>query len=174
MTYNELLTLKGTNNISFADMLQTQEWIDKRKKIIMRDKNKCRNCGVFPTDTEEDIFGNFQFHFWFINDDLDIRVAKRPYHLEVFHKYYIINRLPWEFNDDALITLCQYCHEDFHKKNNLKVFASDGITPIEIAICSKCNGSGYLPEYHHVQSGICFKCRGNGNDFFNMKFNSTI
>lgn len=28
--------------------------------------------------------------------------------------------------------------------------------------CPKCGGSGYLPEYHMVSNGICFKCEGSG------------
>ncbi len=32
--------------------------------------------------------------------------------------------------------------------------------PIRI-ICDRCNGSGRIPRYNHVEGGICFKCRGN-------------
>lgn len=28
--------------------------------------------------------------------------------------------------------------------------------------CSRCNGSGYLQEFRHIQSGACFKCDGKG------------
>lgn len=28
--------------------------------------------------------------------------------------------------------------------------------------CSRCNGSGYLPQYEHVENGICFRCWGEG------------
>jgi hypothetical protein len=27
--------------------------------------------------------------------------------------------------------------------------------------CDRCNGSGYIPRFNHVEHGICFKCRGN-------------
>lgn len=27
--------------------------------------------------------------------------------------------------------------------------------------CDRCNGSGYIPKFNHVERGICFKCRGN-------------
>jgi len=27
--------------------------------------------------------------------------------------------------------------------------------------CSRCSGTGHLPQYKHVEGGICFKCRGN-------------
>lgn len=33
--------------------------------------------------------------------------------------------------------------------------------------CKKCHGSGYIPEYRHIQDGICFLCWGTGkNDFY--------
>jgi len=31
--------------------------------------------------------------------------------LEVHHKYYYPGKLPWEYTDNALITLCHKCHE---------------------------------------------------------------
>lgn len=30
--------------------------------------------------------------------------------------------------------------------------------------CSRCSGSGYLPEFSHVEGGVCFRCRGTGRD----------
>jgi|GEM_PF-3064023 len=29
-------------------------------------------------------------------------------------------------------------------------------------ICTRCGGSGYLPEYNHVEGGVCFACGGSG------------
>ena len=26
--------------------------------------------------------------------------------------------------------------------------------------CPRCGGTGYLPQYRHIENGICFKCRG--------------
>lgn len=28
--------------------------------------------------------------------------------------------------------------------------------------CNRCNGSGYLRQFNHVEGGVCFKCRGAG------------
>ena len=33
--------------------------------------------------------------------------------------------------------------------------------PIRI-ICDRCSGSGSLPQFKHIENGVCFKCRGNG------------
>jgi DnaJ-class molecular chaperone len=29
-------------------------------------------------------------------------------------------------------------------------------------ICISCNGSGYLPQYKHIDNGTCFECGGSG------------
>lgn len=29
--------------------------------------------------------------------------------------------------------------------------------------CNKCNSTGYIEYYAHVQGGICFRCRGTGH-----------
>lgn len=28
--------------------------------------------------------------------------------------------------------------------------------------CPRCSGRGYLPQYKHVQGGVCFRCGGDG------------
>jgi hypothetical protein len=33
----------------------------------------------------------------------------------------------------------------------------------ETSGCPRCGGSGYLPEFSHVQGGVCFLCGGGGN-----------
>ena len=30
--------------------------------------------------------------------------------------------------------------------------------------CDRCNGSGYIARYNHIENGICFKCRGVGSN----------
>jgi len=35
--------------------------------------------------------------------------------LQVHHRYYIANRLPWHYPGFALITLCDKCHESEHE-----------------------------------------------------------
>ena len=27
--------------------------------------------------------------------------------------------------------------------------------------CDRCSGTGRLPQFNHIEAGICFKCRGN-------------
>jgi hypothetical protein len=30
--------------------------------------------------------------------------------------------------------------------------------------CSRCGGEGEIPQFRHVEGGICFKCRGSGKE----------
>ena len=36
--------------------------------------------------------------------------------------------------------------------------------------CYKCNGSGYISKYHHIQNGICFSCWGSGSHIFESNY----
>ena len=49
-------------------------------------------------------------------------------------------------------------HADFAPTNNLFVMSTT-IIPIT-STCPRCNGQGRLPQFNHVQNGICFRCRG--------------
>lgn len=82
--------------------------------------------------------------------------------LQVHHKYYIHKRLPWKYEDDAFITYCAKCHQEFHDYNNVKVYSEIGgiLKEINYTPCKRCNGSGFLSQYLHVQNGICFRCKG--------------
>lgn len=75
---------------TYEDLLKCEEWKEKRDKILKRDRYRCRWCR-----------------------------SKKS--LQVHHKYY--SRYPngqkvepWNYPDDALITLCDKCHEKAHKK----------------------------------------------------------
>ena len=49
-------------------------------------------------------------------------------------------------------------------------------------VCIRCNGNGYLPQFMHVEAGVCFRCRGKktnrwiarnekGSKWYESKFN---
>lgn len=83
--------------------------------------------------------------------------------LNVHHEFYIDGKKPWEYHDGALITLCEECHKKRHR-SLVPIYKDTRCLDI-IGVyckCDKCSGSGYLPQYHHVQGGICFKCGGEG------------
>lgn len=87
-----------------------------------------------------------------------------PKALNVHHKCYISGKNPWEYKNDALITLCQDCHCNEHKSTQTPVYKDlyDKQVIAYAQICDRCGGSGYLPQYHHVEGGVCFKCYGEG------------
>jgi hypothetical protein len=89
--------------------------------------------------------------------------------IQVHHKYYIRGRKPWEYDNDALITLCNWCHWDLHQNlESITVYDEDMKNPQNLIPCSRCGGMGEFPEYSHIQNGICFKCRGSRFERFRI------
>lgn len=83
--------------------------------------------------------------------------------LHVHHKLYILNRKPWGYNDDVLITLCSDCHGKIHQTHKTPLLLENGIVINQsLRICDRCGGRGELPEYKYNMNGICFKCHGAG------------
>jgi hypothetical protein len=66
---------------SYSELLKDPHWQKKRLEILQRDEFKCRSC----------------------NDDIST--------LHVHHLRYDSKLLPWEYDNDDLITLCESCHK---------------------------------------------------------------
>ena len=66
---------------SYAEKLKDPRWQKKRLEIFERDSWKCQACGA-----------------------TEIMLC-------VHHRYYNKNAEPWEYHNDALVTLCELCHE---------------------------------------------------------------
>lgn len=67
---------------SYSELLKDPRWQKKRLQIMNRDKFTCKLCGDKETT------------------------------LNVHHKKYTKDSFPWEYNNDDLITLCEYCHKE--------------------------------------------------------------
>jgi 5-methylcytosine-specific restriction endonuclease McrA len=80
--------------------------------------------------------------------------------LHVHHKYYQEGKLPWEYPDSALVTLCWKCHENLHQNESVPYLNKEGKQTKILTPCFRCYGAGYFPEFYHVQNGICFRCEG--------------
>ena len=78
---------KQFENLSYSDLLLTDEWKNKRGEIIQRDNNKCTKCGEIE---------QLQVHHTY---------------------YLNRNTYPWDYPNECLITLCEKCHNDFHSNN---------------------------------------------------------
>lgn len=181
-SYDQLLSELGTSNINYDDLLSTTEWRNRRNEIVSRDKCICTNCGKSETIHHHDERLWKHFNLWIEIDgiedsqyvkglgtvlkpkNLNITASSKPFYLHVHHKYYVINRLPWEYKDSALVTLCNWCHWELHKNEKVQVYLEDGVTVANYNLCIRCNGAGWFPEYKHVEGGVCFKCRGSRFD----------
>lgn len=80
--------------VSYGEKLKNPLWQKKRLEIMQRDDFRCHQC-------------------------LDSKST-----LNVHHKKYIYGRDPWEYDNKYLVTLCDRCHDKYHKywkdcENNL-------------------------------------------------------
>lgn len=81
---------------SYEELLKRPEWHTKAIRIKERDSWRCAYCGNICD-------------------------------LEVHHKYYSRypndqKVAPWNYPDDALITLCHKCHEKVHQTKTIKLY----------------------------------------------------
>ena len=87
---------------NYSELLKHPKWQKKRLKILERDKFQCRSCE--QTDKT----------------------------LHVHHLYYDYKLKPWEYEDEDLMTLCEYCHGIMHllRRNNI-----DPIMTMRVTTC---------------------------------------
>ncbi len=92
------------------------------------------------------------------------KIQKEKIWLHVHHTYYIFEYLPWSYPNESLITLCHNCHMEYHKNEKFPIFVviNGKLYPADYTQCEKCSSAGIIPEYMHVQNGICFNCGGKG------------
>lgn len=177
---------QGKFFMNYEELLWTQEWIYFRNEIRYRDKETCTKCSLsqYKEMSNEEFVKvlassgyNKYYDLYegkFVDEPNEFTLKKNTDYpskfkydekvkLEIHHKYYIWGKLPWEYNCNALTTLCDSCHEKEHFENNRIVYSTDSLTTKKnLKDCSKCNGIGYINAYRHVQNGICFNCWGFG------------
>lgn len=85
--------------------------------------------------------------------------------LNVHHRYYVSGKLAWEYDNSALQTVCFKCHTLIHQTTEIPCYSDDGRLHSAAIPCWKCNGSGYLEEYHYYHHGVCFTCGGTGDNY---------
>lgn len=71
-------------NKNYFELLKHPNWQKKRLEILQRDNFTCKGCG----DTDKT--------------------------LNIHHKYYDFEIMPWEYTNNSLITLCDECHKHWH------------------------------------------------------------
>lgn len=82
----------------YQNLLKKPEWFIKRKQILDRDDNQCKNCG----SRNNLVAHHRQYHFLKRKNDF---------------------KLPWEYNNHYLITLCYDCHTIGHGNYKVPVFS---------------------------------------------------
>lgn len=85
--------------------------------------------------------------------------------LNIHHEYYLLGKKPWEYSNDAFVTLCSECHQKRHLHQKTPIYEvvnNDRKISCYARLCNKCNGTGYLPQYSYYCGGICFDCNGEG------------
>lgn len=90
------------------------------------------------------------------------KICSSKDNLQVHHRYYVFKCDPWDYDDRALVTLCESCHKLVHDTLSPLVYSINGgaLVRMNFTPCRRCNGYGYLQEYKHIQNGICFRCKG--------------
>lgn len=88
---------------------------------------------------------------------------KSLFDLNVHHKYYQKGKLAWDYDNDALVTLCVDCHKIEHEQTRIPVYNEHRRLLVYSTICNRCNGRGVLKEYQYNLGGSCFKCWGAGD-----------
>ena len=71
----------------YSDKLNDPRWLKRKSEIVTRDDFKCQ--------------------FW----------HKHHGPFSVHHKYYEYGRDPWDYPDEALITVCQKCHDKLNDRS---------------------------------------------------------
>ena len=85
------------DNGEYNGFLTTEEWKIKRRIIMYRDGNRCRNCG----------------------NQTELQVHHKQYHKNRKNGEF---RKPWQYDDRYLITLCQPCHKSGHQGYTIPIF----------------------------------------------------
>lgn len=173
---------KTSWHIDYDVLLRTYEWREFRETIINRDNKKCQLClkeqsektgkDYFRKPTELEIIENSKVQLFDLVGDGSLMVELRkapiegiktdsPTILHVHHKYYVFGHLPWEYKNEALVTVCHDCHVAIHEKERISVYVDDTYQDkLYLTPCLRCNGTGFLKEYFYFQNGICFRCNG--------------
>lgn len=76
-------------NEAYQDLLNSEEWRNKRTEIIARDK-VCKNCGT----------------------NQRLQVHHRQYHWDTESDDFVA---PWQYAEHLLVTLCESCHKAGHE-----------------------------------------------------------
>ncbi|SIQ53339.1 hypothetical protein SAMN05421545_0358 [Pontibacter lucknowensis] len=84
-------------NTTYAELLETPQWHQKRRQVLERDRHRCKNCGAANS----------------------LQVHHRQYHKVGYTGEFVF---PWQYQNHLLVTLCNTCHEKGHSVYKVPVF----------------------------------------------------
>jgi 5-methylcytosine-specific restriction endonuclease McrA len=82
---------------TYNKLLSTPQWRKRRIQILKRDNYACRSCG----STQNLHVHHRQYHYFGNSGD---------------------KKLPWDYTDKYLITLCSDCHSKGHAKFQIPIY----------------------------------------------------
>jgi hypothetical protein len=171
MNYQDLIALN--TNPSYSELLNCKEWQDRRRDIKKKNNNFCSICKKSgPHDYKPRLQGRLTIFVPILYDvEVDqmgmckhVEIEMSPNsELHIHHKYYVLSRLPWEYADEDLLLVCKTCHDEIHSNEQIICYKSEHDKKyFHLTPCHRCDGTGYLPEYHYHENGVCFQCSGAG------------
>ncbi|MBR2236204.1 MAG: hypothetical protein IJ892_14260 [Prevotella sp.] len=133
------------DSLCFIDERQTgyedPRWIEKSNSIKARDNYTCQLCHAFNPMQEGGIFirqGEYYTLHYYDSEKSKYIIGVQNYDISinidfmygfylamprfnVHHKIYYRNRKLWDYQDDCLVTLCEYCHHFIHSLNDVGI-----------------------------------------------------
>ncbi len=168
--------------INFKTLLFFDEWEFKSDEILKKNKYCCPKCkaiwnpnrirqkcenGVCFSKIKDKWLNESEYKEW-KNEMKNFPTVD----VKVYPIYFQMNKLPWDYPDNALETMCDKCHFEKIKQNKIEIRDENMNLVKKINICYKCNGTGFIEKYDYINSGKCFDCKGNGYDDLDLEFNS--
>lgn len=168
ITLKQLLLENDGEEPSYGELLLTKEWRDFRKVILKRDKGQCQICKKYGNRLAwelkvENLYVRQSTEIEKEHLNNDVEYSSTHVELHVHHKYYVKDHYPWQYSEDALVTVCMECHENIHDNEEIPVYLQiDKEIKLPTCKCAKCNGKGYIKNYKYYMNGVCFSCDGAG------------
>ncbi len=141
----------------YIDKLKSIHWTTFRMDILIRDNFVCQDCKINKA-VEKIVVTNSEF----LNIPIIELIEFNSIGLQVHHKCYRKNKQPWEYDGKDLISLCADCHTKIHNETKIPIYDDNENLISLTERCDRCLGSGWLPQFRHIQSGVCFQCYGEG------------
>lgn len=163
LSHNEICQRCGVKAGPIEEPIAIDEWEKAQEKYYQqmrefKDRKK--------TQTKEEFFRDLMAGIYVGQPILPNRVKEigRTI-LQVHHRLYYFNKLPWQYLDNEMMVLCVDCHMRLHASEVIYTYKDESrsfrrLTPP----CPKCE-HGYIHEFRHRDNGICYECWGEGISF---------